>query len=383
MFILDEFSSFDMLSKYYGYDAGAFGGFLESEGFNISRVSYCTDNQTEHSICDLLNLSYISRRYSKKQCYAAIAGAKLYEEFSRLGYSQFQFSSSDGHFIGIPSLKTEGGQKAYSAIVTAEGFEGTAPAVPGELSGPLSAPVFGAKADTAALNEWGFYSSGYIRGSKAYKANKRRDRADNILDIFDYFEDPSNYAPTAPRVIYSYMPATHVPFLFNEYGGVISSGHSVDWREEDVYLGQYRFISKRLTASVSTIIANDPGSIIIIMSDHGIRYHSDCTLMHKFYITDKDSLRIFNAAYIKGKKYDTEGLSAINTLRFILSLYEGHEQDYPPIKDPVTPESPNNLKGIIPRHRAPYEPPAPTPPASKKPSEEPSEDPEESGGSGS
>ncbi len=36
-FIVDEYSSFDMLSKYYGYDAREFNDFLDMMGFNISR----------------------------------------------------------------------------------------------------------------------------------------------------------------------------------------------------------------------------------------------------------------------------------------------------------------------------------------------------------
>ena len=207
----------------------------------------------------------------------------------------------------------------------------------------------GTDVNTEALNQWGFYPSEYIRRTSTYKEHPRNGNANTMLKIFDYFEKPSNYAATSPRVTYCYMPATHVPFMFNEYGGMIPSSDSRNWRDTDVYLGQYKFISKHMMATVSTIIENDPDSVIIVMSDHGIRYHADCSLTHKFYITDKDSCRIFNAVYIKGEQYDMEGLSAINTFRYILSLYEG--LDYPPIEDPITSDSPDDLTGIIPRTR--------------------------------
>ena len=116
-----------------------------------------------------------------------------------------------------------------------------------------------------------------------------------------------------------------------------------------MYLNQYKFISAHMMVTLATIVENDPDSIIVIMSDHGIRYHADCGKKHPFYITDKDSCRIMNSVYIKGQEYDVAGLSGINTLRFILSLYEG--VDYPPVEDPITSDSPDCLKGIIPRPR--------------------------------
>jgi hypothetical protein len=351
-FILDEFSTFDILAKYYGYDGRVFDDFLSTQGFNVIRESYSTDTQTEHSICDTLNLDYISRHLSKNECFERISKAALYSAFSDLGYSQFQYSTHSDHFEGITSLRTDSGKKAYETILIDEGeFAGATPAVPDATLALLAsqAAESGTAVNLDALNQWSFYPSSYIRGTNAYKEHARSGEANSILKIFDYFENPANYAETTPRVIYSYLPATHVPFVFNEYGGLIPYSDNRNWRDEDVYLGQYKFISKHMMAAVATIIENDPDSIIIIMSDHGIRYHADCSLKHKFYITDKDSCRIFNAVYIKGQQYDMEGLSSINTLRYILSLYEG--LDYPPIEDPITPDSPDDLAGIIPRTR--------------------------------
>ena len=119
-FILDEYSSFDILSKYYGYDNAVFDDFLGMEGFQVVRESYSTDTQTEHSICDLLNLDYISRHLSKSECYDAIEHSEMFSVFSDMGYSQFQYSTSDDHFEGIVSLTSTSGKEAYEAIVTGD-----------------------------------------------------------------------------------------------------------------------------------------------------------------------------------------------------------------------------------------------------------------------
>ena len=116
-FILDEYSSFDMMKKYYDYDNKALDDFLNVKGFNVIRESYATDNQTEHSMCDMLNLSYISRHYSKSKCYKAIASSKMFKVLSGLGYSQFQYSTSSSHFKGIVSLDSKAGRKALESVI--------------------------------------------------------------------------------------------------------------------------------------------------------------------------------------------------------------------------------------------------------------------------
>ena len=355
-FVLDEYGTFDMMSKYYSYDNDVLFQFLAMEAFNVSRESYATDNQTEHCFCDLLNLQYLSRDYSKQDCYDAIPDAELFQIFSDLGYSQYQTSNSD-YFKGIENLNPDSEQGAYDDI-NMFGDESQEDVANGSISDAITELLEGqnsgsdTEVDNEALNEWGFYSSSYIRDTKEYQQYKNDEYmnyASALLSNFDYFEDPSNYGFTEPRVTYTYMLATHVPFIFNEYGGIISYNDNRNWEDTDIYLNQYKFITKHMIATISTIIANDPDSIIIIMSDHGIRYHADCNKKHTFYITDKDSCRIMNAVYIKGQQYNIEGLSGINTLRCILSLYEG--LDYPPIEDPITSESPDCLIGIIPKPR--------------------------------
>lgn len=354
-FILDEYGTFDIMSEYYGYNNGIFYDFLKTKGFNISRETYATDTQTEHSICDLLNLDYISRHLSKEDCIEYSSKAALYTILSNLGYSQFQISTNNKYINSIISLNSDAGAEAYEAI-NMFGDEGADEIISDNSISDAFGELFGGAgidsiADVSAddLNDWGFYPSDYIRGTKAYKDHEYRRYINAVLKIFDYFEAPTSYAATMPRVTYSYMTATHVPFVFDEYGGIIPYEESRNWEDTNIYLNQYKFITKHMMATLSAIIENDPNSIIIIMSDHGIRYHADCNKKHTFYITDKDSCRIFNAVYVKGQQYDIEGLSGVNTLRKVLSLYEG--LDFPPIEDPITSDSPDSLKGIIPKTR--------------------------------
>jgi hypothetical protein len=352
-FILDEYGTFGLTSKYYQYDNKVFYDFLNMNGFNISKESYASDNQTYWCISDYLNLDHISLKLSKSGCIKACANAPLFKAFSDLGYSQFQISSYNGIFNGIVSLDSKTGQGALEAL-TLDGDDAEDAVSGNSISGALdellgNQQAGDTKVDTAALNKWGFYPSDYIRDTKEYKNNYNYKDANNILMVFDYLEDASHYSPTAPRVTYTYIKSPHVYFLFNEYGGIIPASQRVNWEDTNIYLGQLKFTTKRLMASLSTIINNDPNSIIILMSDHGIRYHKDCKKRLPFEMTDKDACRILNAVYIKGQKYEIEGLSGINTLRYILNLYG--ETEFPPINDPVTSASPDKLTGIISTHK--------------------------------
>ena len=67
-----------MMEKYYGYGNRAFDTFLTTNGFNVIRESYVTDNQTGHSITDTLNLEYISRRLSSSECLSRINDAPFF-----------------------------------------------------------------------------------------------------------------------------------------------------------------------------------------------------------------------------------------------------------------------------------------------------------------
>ena len=165
VFILDEYGTFDIMSKYYDYDNQVFYDFLKMEGFNVSRESYGTDNQTEHCFCDLLNLDYISRHYSKDECYDVVPDAELFRVFSDLGYSQFQTSNSK-YFKGIVSLNSEAGQAAYDDI-NMFGDEGAGEIASGGSISDAFSELLGSEGtgsdtevDADSLNEWGFLSLG-------------------------------------------------------------------------------------------------------------------------------------------------------------------------------------------------------------------------------
>lgn len=358
-FIMDEYGTFDIVSKYYKYDNKDFYDFLTNKGFNISKVSYATDNETLHCSADLMNLNYISRHLSDNDCLKNITGAPFFKAFTDLGYSESQISTNNDFFNGVTSLNPDISLKTDEAL-SMDGQDADAIVSDDSISNAFTTLLNDPNnnyddVDKSALNKWGYYPSDYIRNSKAYKDSNQeykqenlRDYADALLSVFDYFDNTSNYSNTAPHVTFAYMMCPHVPFIFNEYGGLIPSSQSSNWENPNIYLNQYKFVTKHMMAAITAIIDKDPNSIIIVMSDHGIRYHADCKLKHTFYITDKDSCRIMNAVYVKGQSYNIEGLSGVNTLRYILGLYG---LDYPAIQDPITPDSPDSLKGVIPKPR--------------------------------
>ncbi len=63
-----------------------------------------------------------------------------------------------------------------------------------------------------------------------------------------------------------------------------------------------------------SIVKEDPNSIIIIMSDHGMRDHM------KWGIKDEDVVNTLNMVYFRGEKIENyNGLCAVNSWRLILN----------------------------------------------------------------
>lgn len=355
--VFDEMASFDMIEKYYGYDCSYFIDFLNQYNFNISQNSFSSETITGYCMTDVLNLDIIPRGIEDWEIEGFAKESVLPKTFDEMGYTQFTTGIWSRYWQHIPNLFSDEGSEMYAKLEEKFGDQDAADVVEDSsiidaFSSLLAKDVSETKVDADALNEWRFYPTSYIRSSidHYYASDETKYFIFVTLRVYDFLENPENVNTGYPRVLYSYTKATHVPFVFNEYGGVLNERDERDWQDPNIYLGEYKFALKRLMASITNIIQHDPNCIILVQSDHGLRFHNDCVQKHTMYITNKDSARIVNFAYIKGEKHDIEGLSAINTMRYIMSLYDGY--DFPPIEDPITEDSPEDLDGLIenPRH---------------------------------
>ena len=328
--MLDEYAAFDVADRYYGYDNSAFSKFLTSSGFNVSLTSSSLSTATQICMADVVTLNYLSSE-NRNLSYArkALKDALLYDELRGLGYSLYQMSTGPYVFKGIASLRDE---SEFSANE------------PETEDGTTVAEIARDQSILSAFNEILGASSNDDKGYVAEEADLLSSdeiialarhgyvgTIKNRLSVFDYFDNAAAYAEADRAVIFSYICSPHVPFIFQANGAPAAEGHRADWSNTKYYLDQYRYVTARIEGIIQAIISENPNCIIIVQSDHGVRWHEDCSQPHRFEIAPEDETQILNAVYCCGRMLDIEGLTATNTMRLLLTQFG---LDYPPLREP-------------------------------------------------
>ena len=114
----------------------------------------------------------------------------------------------------------------------------------------------------------------------------------------------------APLFSYSHFIMPHAPYLFNKDGSI--NNNSKDTNQD--YLNYLQYTNRKLLQIVESIINARPGSVVILLSDHGYRNDND---------KQPTPFRFSNlmAIYYPDKKYQYlyHNLSNVNVFRVILN----------------------------------------------------------------
>jgi hypothetical protein len=286
--IADEYASFQEIQKYYGYDNSAFHRFLTQRGFCVSDESYNHGGGTMQNMADNVNLAQVASNSMEYADYVELFNnGILYGELENLGYDLSQL----GSLYPLPKLLMEDSFSIAGDATTMNGESAAEILLGNSMLMPLKTMLY-----------W------------------RTINASGDLAVFDYLEDPAHYENVRNRAVFLYICSPHPPFYYEADGTEIEDSEKwTDWADTSLYLGQFQYITTRLEKTISAILENDPNAIILLQSDHGLRYHEDSDRPHTFMIEEKDQRRILNALYFCGEKVDITGLSGYNTWRTVLS----------------------------------------------------------------
>ncbi len=284
--ILDEYASFQELEKYYGYDNAGFREFLEKNRFSISDSSYNRAGSTDRNMADTVNLGPVTdASMTIDQYHALLNNGILYGILEGLGYDLWQL----GSLYPLPELLTKADFLTRSGVATMNGETALEILITNSMLMPLPTMLYwdrvGGKGEVVAL-EW--------------------------------LEQPDHYGKEN-RALFVYLCCPHPPFYYDEDGGEVDRENWVNFSDPKYYLDQLKYVTKMTERAITGILANDPDSIILLQSDHGLRFHNDSDLPHLFHISLMDQFRILNAAYCSGDPLPIEGLSGYNTWRLVLN----------------------------------------------------------------
>jgi len=300
VFLLDEFASEKQLEMDFNYSLKPFITQLEERDFIIPDLRLTNYPNTLFSIPSFMNMKYADEIIEK-----------------------YQADSKDIR-VSHPLLKHNNVMKifkayGYKTTVFANGF--------GEkFNMPVDSPYIDERLCDSNIVDIGIMKTlvdVYLPIPK--DANLTRQfTGSNYLHQFDqcafsFIEDYKD-DKEQPHFVFTHLMLPHSPYRYDSEGNNID-GTSVHKLNEGAYLDQLIFTEKKSLEMIDSIQKQNPESIIIIFSDHGMR--GEITSWEN--PTDKDLIRGFNnisALYFPDKEIEIpKKLSLVNIFRIFFNEY--------------------------------------------------------------
>lgn len=128
-----------------------------------------------------------------------------------------------------------------------------------------------------------------------------------------------------PKFVFLHLKCPHFPFVFDQDGGAVDPAHITNIKDKQYYLGQYKFINKRILEVIDKLqqLSSIP-PIIILQSDHGQRGSAPGNGPFRMDIGN-DWQDILNAYFVPDADYNLlkEDMSPIDTFPFIINASGG------------------------------------------------------------
>ena len=301
--VADEYAGSRELEKYYHYDNGAFCRWLRDRGFTVSEGSYNWNSDTYVILRDTMNLGYTGNRGRAKEDVVADPDQRLWNLLRDLGYDLCEAESTNKF-----RLRNRLTEKVTESIpCTAEGDA-----------------VANLLIQYSILYRW---EESIIE--RFLPALSKKNERETLLSVFAWGADPAHAKADAPTFTLLYVKCPHAPFYFDREGNAVPAEHDADYGNRQYYLDQLVYTTGRLQDICGNILAADPDAVIILQSDHGMRFAPN--------VTQLDQTNILNAVYYRGEPL--EGITDANGLNtWIAVLNRQFSLGIPPVEERRLPD---------------------------------------------
>jgi hypothetical protein len=281
--ILDGYTGFSGLQKYWNFDNSDLKKFLNKSGFFIAENGKTIYNVTNYSIASTLNMSELNFEADNlyaKSSYLSLANIikkNIVVEFlSEVGYD----------FINLSLFDIRDKKKFYE--------------------------------DIYFLKSGNIYQSRTIYGHLYEIQNEiNADMAYINLDIFKRLKTIRSAFNEKPKFIYAHIMMPHPPYYFDAEGNKNNSKVANNPNNKNSYLEQLKYTNTLLMETLKSILNhNENPPIIVVQGDHGFR---------RFKEKNKKDVEfsVLSCYYLPGKDYSsfTDSTKTINTFPLILKKY--------------------------------------------------------------
>jgi len=290
--ILDSYSSYDNLKKFYNFDNRDFYAYLTRKGFYIAQKSRSNYATTGPSLASSLNMEYINR----------------------------DIADADRN-LGLPKITLRGGNNKVMDIFKSMGYKCISVGAPNRYADLSIVHKYREK-----LAEYIFYK--YVLAmTPVYKLSDIYTLSSNSYreEVLYYFEQLARISATeSPKFVFAHIGSPHPPFfVFGPNAERFSLSKIFKSSPRKIYLYQTIFINKKVEELIDTILSQskDP-PIIILQSDHGFTIDSPSVYqLDERWLTER--FPILNAYYLPGdaKRLLYDSITPVNTFRVILNYY--------------------------------------------------------------
>ncbi len=292
-FILDEFAAPGSAQRLFGMDAVPFSEALRRRNFVVATESRARYALTEPAIADILNLGQFAENADAA---SVVRRSAVVGILKRRGYRIIDFASLKHLFLEAAD------RRIYYDLSRASIF----------------------------FDE--FYRTLLERSLLRILPDAWRRRETDLVPfyrqrILQVFEElPAIVEEPGPKFIFIHLFSPHEPFVFTPEGNAAAPRLIWDHSDPRRYLGQYKYISRRILETVDMIMERSlRPPVILLQSDHGYRG----SRRRGNRVPHAEMVSVLNALHLPGifpEKLDPS-LSPRNNFRLVFNLYFG--ADYP------------------------------------------------------
>ncbi|MCZ6703244.1 MAG: sulfatase-like hydrolase/transferase [Ignavibacteria bacterium] len=281
--ILDGYTGFSGLQKYWNFENSELKKFLKINGFFIAEKGKTIYNVTNYSIASTFNMSELNFEADNlyaKSSYLSLANIIqkniVVEHFYEIGYD----------FINLSFFDIRDKKKFYE--------------------------------DIYFLKSGNIYQSRSIYGHLYEFYNELiTDMAFINLNIFNRLKNMRSAPNKKPKFIYAHIMMPHPPYYFDAEGNKNNSKVAHDSKNQMSYLEQLKYTNHLLMETLKSILnPNRSPPIIVVQGDHGFRHFKEKN--------KKDvEFSVLSCYYFPGQDYSlfTDSMKTINTFRLIFNKY--------------------------------------------------------------